>query len=210
MKLECLTSGLYETNSYILRENSDSSDCIVIDTSLDSFSLTDYLVKMRCEPKAVILTHGHADHIAGLVEMKKKWAGLKVYISEADAEMLTDANMNLSLLTGSGILACPADIVVREGDIIEEAGIKLEVIETPGHSPGGICLYCRREKILFSGDTLFDGSVGRTDFPGGDAAKLIKSIKEKLFILADETVVYSGHGPRTTIGREKKYNPFLK
>lgn len=210
MELECFVSGIYETNSYILRESSSSTDCIVIDTSLDEVGLADYLAENNYKPKSVILTHGHADHIAGLVEMKKRWPHLKVYISETDAAMLTDSSMNLSLLTGSVISVGPADVVVKAGDIIEETGIRLEVIETPGHTPGGICLYCTEEGLLFSGDTLFEGSVGRTDFPGGNAEEMIKSIKETLFPLGDETIVYPGHGPKTTIGKEKKYNPFLQ
>ncbi|MBN1796693.1 MAG: MBL fold metallo-hydrolase [Sedimentisphaerales bacterium] len=209
MEVNCRIIGIYGTNCYIVRKSSQSTDCVIIDTGLDNEDLANYVFSMKLRPVAVVLTHGHADHIAGLAGLKSKWPDVKVYISEIDAELLTDANRNLSLMTGTGISVDPADILVQEGNVIEEAGLNFEVINTPGHTQGGICLYCREEGILFSGDTLFSDSVGRTDFPGGDTAQLIKSIREKIFVLSDDTVIYPGHGPKTTVGREKEYNPFL-
>jgi len=117
--------------------------------------------------------------------------------------------MNLSVMAGGSFTAGKTEYLIDEGDIIDKAGIQLRVFHTPGHTPGGICLYCEKDNIIFVGDTLFAGSVGRTDFPGGNTKKLIQSIRQKLLTLPDDTIVYPGHGPETTIGREKTDNPFL-
>ena len=124
--------------------------------------------------------------------------------------MLTNADYNLSAMAGVCITADAADTIVEEGQVIDEAGMKLEVLHTPGHTQGGICLLSKGENVLFVGDTLFADSVGRTDFPGGSMPQLIKNIKEKLLELGDDMVVYPGHGEITTIGQEKAYNPFLR
>ncbi len=124
--------------------------------------------------------------------------------------MLTDPEANLSGLAGAAVATEPADVLLQDGDMVEEAGIKLKVLHTPGHTPGGICLYAESEGLVFAGDTLFADSVGRTDFPGGDMDQLIDGIRTKLFTLPDQTVVYPGHGMRTTIGREKRANPFVR
>jgi len=124
--------------------------------------------------------------------------------------MLTDSMINLSFMTGDDFSAGQADFLVDEPEVIDKAGIKLRVIHTPGHTQGGICLYAEGQGLIFVGDTLFADSVGRTDFPGGNTRQLIEGIKNKLLILPDETVVYPGHGNRTTIGREKANNPFLQ
>jgi glyoxylase-like metal-dependent hydrolase (beta-lactamase superfamily II) len=123
--------------------------------------------------------------------------------------MLTDKTANLSILAGSPFTAGKADYLIDEGDTIDKAGIQLLVIHTPGHTPGGICLYSEKDGIIFVGDTLFAGSIGRTDFPNGNMRQLIKGIRHKLLTLPEETIAYPGHGPETTIGREKAENPFL-
>lgn len=210
MKIDRLILGLYETNCYILRQSKKNTDCLIIDTGLEAGGLIDFLMKEKLNPTAVVLTHGHADHIAGLGILRKSFPEVKVYIHKLDAKMLTDEQSNLSELAGIRFSTEPADVLVEESSIIEEAGIRFGVIHTPGHTPGGICLHSTDEGIIFVGDTLFAGSVGRGDFPGGDMAQLLRSIKEKLFVLPDDTVCYPGHGPTTTIGQEKTYNPFLQ
>jgi len=213
MKIDCLVLGSFETNCYILRESESADDCLIIDTGLEAGGLVDFLCEHKLNPAAVILTHGHIDHISGLAKLRKKFPGIKTYVHKHDANMLSDRQSNLSFLAGLTAAAgdsLKADFTLEEGDLIEQAGIKLEVLHTPGHTPGGICLYSEKEQIVFVGDTLFADSVGRTDMPGGSTAQLIKSIKQKLLAMPDETVVYPGHGPQTTIGRERKYNPYLR
>ena len=210
MKIDRLILGAYETNCYVLRSSEQSQDCMIIDPGLEADDLIDFLNEKKLHPVAVILTHGHIDHIAGLTELRENYPGIKVYIHKLDAEMLTQPMMNLSAMTGAGFTAAPADSFLEDNMTIEEAGVKLSVLHTSGHTPGGISLYAKDEGIVFAGDTLFAGSVGRTDFPGGGMRQLINSIKEKLFTLPDETKVYPGHGPTTSIANEKKHNPFVQ
>ncbi len=210
MQIHKLILGDYQTNSFCLTANEDAVDCLVIDTGLSPQPLIDFLKERKLDPIAVILTHGHADHIAGLNLLRENWPDIKVAIHIQDADMLSDAQANLSALTGGGFETEPADIIIEEEGTIEFAGIKFDVIHTPGHTHGGICLYEKNESILFAGDTLFATSIGRTDFPGGNYDQLISGIKKKLMVLPDETKVYTGHGPETTIGTEKKFNQYLQ
>jgi glyoxylase-like metal-dependent hydrolase (beta-lactamase superfamily II) len=173
----------------------------------------DFLKEKNLDPEALILTHGHGDHIAGVSPLRKNFDKIKVCIHKADSHMLTDSVSNFSSFLGEKIESSPADIILGNEGPIEFAGLKFKIIHTPGHTPGGICLYNSDEKILFSGDTLFAGSVGRTDFSGYDMQKslkqLIEGIKNKLLALPDDTKVLPGHGPTSTIGQEKLYNPYL-
>ncbi len=210
MKIDCFTLGAYQTNCYILRNSAADTDCLIIDTGFEAETLIDFLHQHKLNPLAVVLTHGHIDHITGLPELCKNYPDIKVYIHKLDAEMLTDQQHNLSALTGAAFSTTPADFVIEEGNSIEAAGIKLTVLHTPGHTPGGICLYSEDEHTVFCGDTLFADSVGRTDFPGGSMTQLITSIKQKLLTLPDQTVCYPGHGPVTTIAQERKHNQYLQ
>jgi len=210
MKIDRLILGAYQTNCYILRESEADKDCLIIDTGLEAGELVDFLQRHELNPVAVVLTHGHADHITGVATLRGQFPDIKIYIHKLDAKMLTEKGCNLSALAGVLFSSKSADFLIEEGDVIEQAGIKLEVLHTPGHTPGGICLYSKHESIIFTGDTLFAGSVGRTDMPGGNMTQLIKSIKEKLSVLPDETAVYPGHGPVTTMAQEKTSNPYLQ
>lgn len=216
MEIQHFTLGDFETNCYVLRKNTDArlaatraAECLVIDAGLDPGNLIEFLRQNKLHIASVILTHGHADHIAGLHFLRGIQKNLKVCIHKLDAEIMNDPQKNLSLLTGFPFTAS-ADCTLNDQDLVELAGIELKVIHTPGHTPGGISLYSKNDGILFSGDTLFADSVGRTDFPEGNRNDLIESIKKKLLILPDETVVYPGHGPVTTIGKEKQTNPFIR
>lgn len=209
MIIDTLALGEYQTNSYVLRADEDTLDCLVIDTGLDAQPLFDFLADHALRPAAVVLTHAHIDHIAGLDLMRTLFPKAPVSIHRLDAPALSDPSRNLSRMMGVPFRTQDADRLLDDGDIIEEAALTLNVIHTPGHSPGGICLHSPDDAILFTGDTLFADSVGRTDFPLADMNQLLKSIKERLFLLPDKTICYPGHGPQTTIGREKRYNQFL-
>jgi len=209
MKIDCLALGAYQTNCYVLRRDETNRDCLVVDAGLEAEPLVEFLMVNGLNPLAVILTHGHVDHIAGVQALRGRFPDIKVYIHRLDAEMLTGTKPNLSELTGGIFKTGPADNLVSEGDIIDQAQIKLQVLHTPGHTAGGISLYCEEQGIVFVGDIIFADSIGRTDFAGGNMTELIGSIKQKLLTLPEETILYPGHGPQTTIGREKRYNPFL-
>ncbi len=209
MKIDRLTLGAYQTNCFVLRESKTAKDCLIIDAGLAADELVDFLQKHGLNPVAAVLTHGHVDHVTGLAELRRRFPHIKVYIHKLDAGMLTGEKDNLSSLAGVSFSPAPADFFLEDGDVIEQANIKLDVLHTPGHTQGGICLYSKDEGIVFVDDTLFADSVGRTDIPGGSATQLIKSIKQKLCTLPDETIVYPGHGPQTTIAQEKAHNPFI-
>jgi hydroxyacylglutathione hydrolase len=209
MEIEHLILGEFQTNCYIIRRSKTTADCLIIDVGLDADKIIDFLEAERLNPVAVILTHGHIDHIAGLEQLRLQYPDLKVYIHKQDAQMLTGEKKNLSELMGVSFRTKPANRILNDGQLIEQAGIILKVIHTPGHTPGGISLHSKKDGILFSGDSLFADSVGRTDFPGGSTQQLIQSIKDRLLTLPAETIVYPGHGPITTIGREKATNPFI-
>lgn len=210
MKIDTFVLAEYETNCYVLRESESAKDCLIVDVGLEADELMDFLHKEKLNPVAVVLTHGHIDHIAGLTALRAAFPDTKVYIHKLDAKMLTEAAINLSSITGQLFTTAPADSVVEDKAIIEQAGIKLEVLHTPGHTQGGICLYSAEEGVVFTDDALFADSVGRTDFPGGSMEVLINSIRKKLLVLPDDTVVCPGHGPTSTIGREKTHNQFLQ
>ena len=209
MIVDHLILGEYQTNCYILRAKNQAKDCLIIDTGLNAAKLIDFLEEKRLNPVAVVLTHGHVDHILGLNALCEKFADFKLLIHKDDATMLTSSRLNLSILAGINGKTRPADIMLEDGDLVEYAGIKLVVIHTPGHTPGGICLYSKEENTLFSGDSLFAGSIGRTDIPRGDGELLREVLKQKILTLDDETIVYTGHGPETRIGNEKSLNPFF-
>ena len=210
MIIDSLALGAYETNCYVLRSSETVKECLIIDAGLGADKLIRFLHENQLNPTDIILTHGHIDHIEGVTLLRADFPEIKVHIHKLDAEMLTEPYTNLSAMTGAPFSIEPADFLLEDQSVIELSGIKLTVLHTPGHTPGGICLYCEDEGVVFTDDTLFADSIGRTDFPNGNTEQLLQSIKEKLFILPDETKVYSGHGPSTSIAHEKKYNPFLR
>jgi hydroxyacylglutathione hydrolase len=210
MIIDRLILGAYETNCYVLRSSDTAKDGLVVDPGLEADPLIDFLKDRELNPVAVVLTHGHVDHIAGLAAVRQMYPDTKLYIHKLDAKMLAEPYANLSAMHGMPFTTEPEDVALEEPDIIEQAGIKLRVLHTPGHTPGGICLYAEDDGVAFVGDTLFAGSIGRTDFPGGSMSKLLTSVKEKLFTLPDQTKAYPGHGPPTTIAQEEAHNPFFQ
>lgn len=209
MKIDCLALGDFQTNCYVLRSSDTDTDCLIIDPGFNSEELVKFLQQESLTPKKILLTHGHCDHIAGIGLVRETFGNIPVSISENDATMLTSGRENLSMHMGSLIRFDPADETISHGDVIEMGQLKLQALATPGHTPGGMSFYDSQDKLVFCGDTLFAGSVGRVDFPGGDMNVLLQSIRQQLFTLPDDTKVYTGHGPTTTIGTEKQTNPYL-
>lgn len=209
MKIDYLILGGYQTNCYVLRKDDSAKDCLIIDPGLEAEELFEFLDEEKLNPVAIILTHGHIDHIAGVGTLRSRFPEIKVYIHNLDAEMLTNPNINLSAMSGMAIVTEAEDVSLKERDVIDLAGVKLLVLHTPGHTPGGISLYSKQAGVVFVGDTLFADSIGRTDFPGGSMSQLMTSVREKLFTLPEQTEVYPGHGPATTITAEKAHNPFF-
>jgi len=210
MKIDCLALGVHETNCYVLRSTETTKDCLIVDPGLGAEELTAFLKEHEISPVAVVLTHGHIDHIGGIGLLRQSYPEIKVLIHELDAKMLQGARDNLSALMGCPFTAEPADVQLQDESWIEQAGIKLQVLHVPGHTPGGVCLYSSQDGVVFTDDALFAESIGRTDFPGGSMSQLARCIKEKLWTLPDQTVAYPGHGPSTTIAAEKTRNPFLR
>lgn len=207
MKIERMVLGQIQTNCYVVI-NEATKETIVIDPADRPDAVLRKAVDEGLKLKAIFLTHGHADHMLGVPELKAK-LGLPVYACEAERELLADPEQNLSQALFRKSVAFAADVWVKDEEEIEAAGMKFRVLATPGHTPGGCCYYSAEAGVLFSGDTLFAGSVGRTDFPGGSMSALMHSIREKLVPLPDETRVYPGHMEESTIGAERRYNPYL-
>lgn len=210
LKYLVVTSQLFEENCYVVFREA-STACVVVDPGLEPDRIIETIESAGLEPAAILLTHGHADHIAGNAGLLERWPDLPLIIGEGDAAKLLDPVANLSEGFGLGFTSPPATGTVREGDTLHYARIDFEVLETPGHSSGHVVYVARdsEQVLILGGDVLFAGSVGRTDFPDSDPAALFHSIREKLYKLPDESLVLPGHGPSTTIGREKRTNPFV-
>jgi len=203
--LKMLTVGPLQTNCYVLGDDK-SKESVVIDPGGDFEEIKKYLDKLKLEVKYIILTHGHFDHTGALSQLKKA-TGAEILIHSADAGMLSQIDQDQPFFLESGTATCSADRTLKDGDKIQFGDNVIEVLHTPGHTPGGISLFI--DKVIFTGDTLFCGSVGRTDLPGGSSKKLMDSIKTKLLSKYDDYVIYPGHGPESTIGEERRDNSFL-
>jgi len=207
MFLKKLVVGELETNCYLIVCKRTKKAVVIDPGGEEEVDLVlNFLQENNFDLKCIINTHGHIDHIAGNNLLKAKTEAL-LLIHRLDADMLVDANKNFSSFMGKEIYSPSADKLLEEGDEISLGTLNLIVIHTPGHTPGGISLVL--DNIVFTGDTLFAGGIGRTDLPGGSYQDLIKSIKEKLLILGDDKIIYPGHGPDSTIGEERRTNPYI-
>ena len=205
IEVTILTVGMIQTNCYIVNKKGASS-CVVIDPGDEAAKIAEYIDRKQLTLEAILLTHGHFDHIMG-VEQLISLKGGEVYAYEEERELLTDTQLNVSVSMGRATTLVP-DHFLRDGEHITVAGIEFEVIHTPGHTRGSCCFYQKEEKILFSGDTVFMESVGRTDFPTGSSRELLQSLREKILTLPSEVQIYPGHGPDTSVGYEMAYNPY--
>ena len=206
MKIERFVLGPIETNCYVV-VNEDTKECFAVDMAYCPKAYVDHIREQGYQMKALFLTHGHFDHIGAANEVREHY-GIKIYASCDEEKLLASPARNLSNAYGMS-LRVTADVLHNDGDILELAGLKIKAIHTPGHTAGGTCYYIESDKTLMSGDTLFAGSVGRTDYPTASSAAMMESLHDKLCKLPDDTDVYPGHGEFTTIGYEKQNNPFM-
>lgn len=209
-QLATILSQPFEQNTYIARLK-DRADCLVVDPGLEPQKIVRYLDQQKLVPAAILNTHGHSDHIAGNAAMKTRWPDCPIVIGADDAAKLTDPWQNLSASFGVPLVSPAADVTVNDDDSYEAAGFELKVRAIPGHTAGHVVYLWEgaRPPLVFVGDVIFAGSIGRTDFPDGDHRQLILGIRSKLFTLPDETILLPGHGRATTVGEEKQNNPFV-
>jgi len=210
IRLATILSFSFQENTYVAQLQG-RDDCLVIDPGLEPGKILAHLDEHRLQPAAILNTHGHGDHIGGNAALKQRFGECPLVIGSGDAAKLTDATLNLSAAFGMGLVSPPADVTVADGDTYSAAGFDLLVREIPGHSSGHVVfLWMDHDPpMAFVGDVIFAGSVGRTDFPDGSFQQLADGIHQKLFTLPDETILLSGHGPQTTVGKEKRTNPFV-
>ncbi len=208
LDLSVFTLGPFATNCYLLAP-AGGRDCWIIDASFGPAPIIRAIRKRDLTPRALILTHAHVDHIAGVREVIEAFPGLPLLIHEAEAEWLLDPALNLSAFSGTPVTAPAATRLLRDGEFLELGETRWQVLHTPGHSPGGITLYAETLGVAIVGDTLFAGSIGRTDFPGCSFEQLERSIRTRLYTLPARTRVLPGHGEPTTIGDERRGNPFV-
>lgn len=208
MKIKRFICGSCVANSYVLASD-ESKTAVLFDSCGANDKILEYLQKEGYTLSAIFLTHGHFDHIAGLSELKEK-TGAKIYIFDTEEKFLSDFSLNLMPQEEAISLkkfADKADVLLKDGDKIKISDIEIEVIHTPGHTSGCVCY--KTQNVIFTGDTLFKQSIGRSDFPTGDYSQEIESIHKRLMVLEDDVRVYPGHGFSTTIGNERRENPFL-
>lgn len=197
--------GILDSNAYFVYN--DKRECVLIDCGGNYSEMKNILEENNLNLVAILLTHGHYDHIAGISDFRKE--GIKVYIHEKDLDMLSDTKKNLGEHMGLFLEPTTADVILKGDEELNIAGFNIKVLHTPGHTQGGVS-YLFNNEVVFTGDTLFSGSIGRTDFENGSYEDILKSIKEKIFVLDDEIEVCPGHMSSSTIQREKDTNPYFK
>lgn len=206
LQMEQCVLGMVATNCYFLM-NQETREMVIVDPAGEANCIFAKVEKMEGKPVAILLTHGHYDHILAVNDVKERY-GAKMYACREEEEMLLDPQMNLTGYHGRGLSLEP-DVFLNDLEVFEEAGFSIQMLHTPGHTKGSCCYYLQEEGILLSGDTLFYGSVGRTDLPTGSTAAIVRSLHKLVDNLPEETKVFPGHDASTTIGFEKRYNPFV-
>lgn len=206
LSIQSFALGQWQTNCYVL---SAGASCWIVDAGFEPAEMLDAIDQRGLKVEQVVLTHAHLDHIAGLHAVRRRHPDVPILIHEDEAAFLTDTRLNLSAAFVEPVVAPEATGVMKDGETLQFGGCEFDIIHTPGHSPGGVTLYAAEHAVALVGDTLFAGSIGRYDFPTSDGPTLMRSINDKLMQLPDDTRVLPGHGPETTIGRERASNPYL-
>ena len=206
MRIKKFVIGMVGTNCYVVY-NENTKECFVVDPAAPSAPLVEFIRTEGLQLQGILLTHGHFDHIMAVKEVKEKYQ-IPVYACMQEEVMLAEPTINMTAVYGSACSIKP-EVLLDDGQIFEAAGFSIQMFHTPGHTKGSCCYYIKDEGVLFSGDTLFCGSVGRTDFPGGSSAEIVRSLHKLVDTLPEDTEVFPGHDASTTIGYEKRYNPFV-
>jgi len=203
------TLGDWQTNCHVVTSGDPGSkNCWIVDCGFDPDEMLDFVAEKSLKPQAILLTHAHLDHIGGVDQVLSRFGKLPMYIHQAEAGFCSDPMLNLSAMIGMGTTCAEPDHLLKHGDTLMLDGSIWRVLHTPGHSPGGACFVHDESKQAIVGDTLFAGSIGRFDFPTSDAELLRKSL-DLLMTLPDDMTIYPGHGPTTTIGMERRSNPYI-
>jgi len=208
LKIEVIPNGPFVENAFVLWDDA-TKKAVIIDPGDEPDRIAGAARVLALEVTEIVCTHAHIDHAGAVAELKRR-LDVPVAMHKAEAPVLEHLAPQARMFGLADVETPEVDRWLEEGDVIEVGERKGEVIHTPGHTPGGCCIFFKEDRVLIAGDTIFQGSIGRTDFPGGSFEEIIASIKEKILPLGDDVVVYTGHGPKTTIGMERQYNPFVR
>ena len=208
MEIQTLVVGDYQVNCYLVWDK-ESGEGFIIDPGADGPQINSAVERVGFKPSGIVLTNGHLDHIGAVRELLERWS-VPLYAGRNEVQLLIDPAANMSAMTGRPVSTPEPDFLLDDEQPFSVGTIELRALATPGHSPGGICLLHETQGVLFCGDCLFAGSIGRTDFPGCSTELLMKSIEEKIMTLPESIICFPGHGPKTTVGAERANNPFLQ
>ncbi|SHE84754.1 Glyoxylase, beta-lactamase superfamily II [Atopostipes suicloacalis DSM 15692] len=207
LQVNALTVGPAQSNCYII-SNPENHEALVVDPGAEPTTLISRIEELKVKPVAILLTHAHYDHIGAVDTLRDRYE-VPVYLAAEEEEWLSNPNKNLSAMLGESVTARPAEYLFKPEEVIEIAHFTFKVVATPGHSPGGVSFIFEDDEFVITGDALFAGSVGRTDFPGSEPKELIPNIRQKLFTLPSSFTIYPGHGESSTLAHEMTTNPFF-